>query len=336
VADTSTSPPPVSDEPAGGPGGGSTRTATATPSRAGPRARRRGRARSRVVPYFYIAPFFLVFGIFGLFPLVYTIWVSLRDWSILGGDGGWVGLANYQRMLSDDRFWNALLNTFSIWIISTVPQLILALILASVLNHQLLRWKTGFRMAVLVPNITSVVAVGIIFTQIFGRDFGFVNQIVTGLGFEPILWQVDRLPSHVAISLMVMWRWTGYNALIYLAAMTTIPKTLYESASIDGAGTLRKFFSITIPQLRPTIIFTVIISTIGGMQIFAEPLIFGGQNGVQGGSNRQFQTVTLFLYEQGFRDGNFGYAAAVAWALFLIIAAVAYINFRLSRTISSE
>ena len=135
---------------------------------------------------------------------------------------------------------------------------------------------------------------------------------------------------------MVSWRWTGYNALIYLAAMQAIPNQLYEAAMIDGATRWRQFLHVTIPQLRPTIIFTVIISTIGGLQIFAEPLVFGGDRGTEGGSGRQFQTMTLFLYEQGFRRFNFGYASAVAWLLMGLIALFALINYFVVRRISSS
>ena len=162
------------------------------------------------------------------------------------------------------------------------------------------------------------------------------NWIWTSLGFERIDWRAGVFSSHFAISTMVMWRWTGYNALIYLAAMQAIPKDLYESASIDGANEFRKFTNITIPQIRPTIIFTVIVSTIGGMQIFAEPLIFGGQGGVSGGSARQFQTLVLLLYEQGFRNFKFGYASAIAWLLFLFILIFSLVNFFLTRRIAES
>ena len=135
---------------------------------------------------------------------------------------------------------------------------------------------------------------------------------------------------------MVIWRWTGYNALIYLAAMQAIPRELYEAAQLDGATRWRQFVHVTIPQLRPTIIFTAIISTIGGMQIFAEPLVFGGDRGTEGGTGRQFQTMTLFLYEQGFRRFNFGYASAIAWLLVVMIAAFAIVNFFIVRRISDS
>jgi cellobiose transport system permease protein len=290
----------------------------------------------RLEPYAYIAPFFIVFGLFGLAPILYTAWVSLHRWDPLGTQV-FIGLDNYVRLYADPRFWNALFNTFSIWFLSTVPQLILALVLAAVLNNALLRLKTVFRMSMLIPNITSVVAVGIIFTSLFGRDYGFINWFISLFGLPRIDWEANQCASHVAISTMVMWRWTGYNALIYLAAMQSIPRELYEVASIDGAGRIRQFFAVTIPQLRNVIIFTVIVSTIGGMQIFAEPLIFGGQQGaVTGGAIRQYQTLSLFLYEQGFRNFSFGYAATIAWVLFMVILVFSLFNLLLTRRIQSD
>jgi cellobiose transport system permease protein len=290
----------------------------------------------RVEPYAYIAPFFIVFGLFGLAPILYTAWVSLHKWDPLGTQV-FIGIDNYIRLYADPRFWNALFNTFSIWFLSTVPQLILAMVLANVLNSALLRLKTPFRMSMLLPNITSVVAVGIIFSSLFGRDYGLINWVIGALGGQPVNWEAGQLSSHVAISTMVMWRWTGYNTLIYLAAMQSIPRELYESAAIDGAGRLRQFLSVTLPQMRPVVIFTIIVSTIGGMQVFAEPLIFGGQQtAVTGGALRQYQTLSLFLYEQGFRNFNFGYAATIAWVLFMIILAFSVVNLLLARRIKSD
>ncbi|GLI26929.1 sugar ABC transporter permease [Agromyces rhizosphaerae] len=299
------------------------------------RATRRRGGRRSLTPYLYIAPFFLVFGVFGAFPLAYTAFISLFDWNPIG-DQVFIGFDNYVALVADPRFWNASWNTVVIWVLSTVPQLAVALVLAAVLNQALLKFRTGFRMAVLVPNITSVLAVGIIFTQLFGRDYGMINSVIEALGGDRIDWVAGTFSSQFAVSTMVMWRWTGYNALIYLAAMQSIPRALYESAEIDGAGAIRRFFTITIPQVRPTIIFTVIVSTIGGLQIFAEPLVFGGQAGVTGGQSRQFQTLALFLYEQGFRNLEFGYASAIAWALFLIIVVLTIINLALSSRIASE
>ncbi len=296
---------------------------------------RTGSRHPRITPYLLIAPFFVVFLIFGLFPLGYTMFVSLNEWNLIAGDEHtFVGLDNYRRLLEDPNFWNALGNTLSIWVLSTVPQLIFALGLAHILNTRL-RARTFFRMGVLVPNVASLVAVTIIFAQLFGRDFGLINWTLGLVGVAPIDWQASTGTSHLAISIMVIWRWTGYNALVYLAAMQAIPREHYEAASIDGAGNWKMLRRITLPALRPVIIFTALISTINGLQLFTEPLLFDATPGrVTGGADRQFQTLTVYLYEQGFREFDFGYAATVGWVLFLVIVVVALINFTLTRRMS--
>lgn len=290
------------------------------------------RLDSKHSPYLFIAPFFVLFAVFGIFPLVFTAWVSLHDWHIIG-DREFVGLENYTRLLDDPRFLKSLVNTFSILIISTVPQLILALFLATVLHDRMLRGKQFFRVGLLLPNVTSVVAVAVIFESIFGLNYGIVNSTLGLLGIDRIDWQANRLASHIALSTMIMWRWTGYNALIYLAGLQSIPKDLYDAAAIDGASRWKTFLHVTLPGIRPVIIFTVILSTIGGLQIFAEPLVFG--SGVSGGSNNQFLTTTLFLYGQAFRSFQLGYASAIAWILFLVIVLTALVNLFLSRRIKS-
>ncbi|MEV1011380.1 sugar ABC transporter permease [Streptomyces sp. NPDC049881] len=299
---------------------------------------RRGGLRRHAGAYAFISPFFLVFGLFGLFPLLYTLWVSLNDWHLVNGRQGFVGLDNFRDLLADPDFTNALFNTLSIFVLSTVPQLLLALGIAYLLDTRL-RGSTFWRSAVLIPNIVSVVAVGLVFSQLFGRDFGVVNWLLDTVGLagdEPIDWRADTFTSHLALSTMVMWRWTGYNALIYLAAMQAVPRHLYESALLDGASRWRVFRSITVPSIRPTIVFTVIISTIGGLQLFTEPLLFGGINGYEGGSDHQFQTLTLLLYKHGFANFDSGYAAAISWMLFLLIAVIAAFNFFLTRRISAK
>lgn len=292
---------------------------------------------SRSAPYLLIAPFYLLFAAFGLFPLAYTLWVSLHRWDLLGGatSGGFVGLENYARLLGDAYFWNAVGNTAAIWVLSTVPQMVAALGLAAVLNTRL-RARTFFRMGVLLPNVTSVTAVAIIFAQIFGAEFGLANYLLDLVGLDSINWSAGSLTSYLAISAMVIWRWTGYSALIYLAAMQAIPRELYEASALDGASRFRQFVHVEIPMLRPTIIFTVIVSTIGGFQLFAEPLLFDPSPGsVTGGSDRQFQTLAVYLYEQAFRNFQMGYGAAIAWALFLLILVASLVNFVLVRRIRS-
>jgi cellobiose transport system permease protein len=295
---------------------------------------RASRLDVKASPYLYISPFFLLFALIGLFPIIYTLNVSLYQWHLLKGQGPFVGLKNYLDVLQDGLFWNAFGNTISIFLLSAVPQLIFAVIIAAVLD-QALRASTFWRMAVLLPYIVAPVAVAVIFTQIFSQFNGPIAGFFTSIGQEPIRWSFDVFPSHIAVASMVNWRWTGYNALILLAAMQAIPRDLYESAAIDGAQRIRRFWSITIPMIRPTMIFVIITSTIGSLQIFAEPKLFdqGSAGNVYGGSNRQYQTLVLYLYELAFPRRDFGHAAAVAWLLFLIIVIIGVLNFLISRTI---
>jgi cellobiose transport system permease protein len=311
--------------------------APAAPTRRRGRTRRLRRVDNAVSPYLYIAPFFILFAIFGLFPLGYTAWVSLTDRNLLDPDTTFIGLDNYSELLHDSYFWNAVENTLGIWVISTIPQLLLALVIAHVLNRSL-RVRTFFRMGILLPQVTSLVAVALIFSQLFGFRYGLVNYLLNQVGIENVNWEAGRISSWVALSTMVTWRWVGYNALLYLAAMQSIPYDLYEAAAVDGARSRRQFFHITIPMLRPVIIFTVIISTIGGLQLFTEPYLFQPIKGsATGGSGRQYQTVAMYLYEKAFGSTqfDFGYAAAIAWCMFLLIAVIACINFMIVRRIRS-
>jgi len=295
------------------------------------------RLDGKYTPYLIIAPFFLVFGVFGLYPLLYTAWVSLHDWQLIDGDQGFVGLDNYAALVADANFWNALGNTLSLFVLSTVPQLPAALGLAAVLDRGL-RGRMFWRAGVLLPNVISVAAVALVFAQLYGRDFGIVNYLLGLVGVDPVDWHTETWASHLAISSMVMWRWTGYNALIYLAAMQSVPKDMYEAAVIDGASKWRTFWAITVPGIRPTILFTVITSTIGGMQLFVEPQLFdpGGTATGTGGSDRQFQTLVMYLYEKGFRLFDAGYSATIAWVLFLVVLVIAGINFSVTRRIASK
>ncbi len=293
----------------------------------------RHRLDVKASPYLYIAPFFLVFGVFGLFPLIYTGYVSFTGWraDTPGSEHRHVGWQNYVTLWHDPFFWNAVKNTIGIGVISTVPQLLMALGIAHLLNYRL-RGRTFFRMGVLLPNVTSVAAVTIIFTQLFGRDFGMVNWFLGLFGVHHIDWQAGTLTSWLALSVIVTWRWTGYNALIYLAGMQAIPFELYESAAIDGAGRWKQFWTITVPMLRPTILFTVIVSTIGSLQLFGEPLLFNtSQTPTTGGSQHQFQTLALYTYDQFWQKFKYGYGAAISWAMFAIIGVFVVVNLIVAR-----
>ena len=190
-------------------------------------------------------------------------------------------------------------------------------------------------MVLLLPNITSGIAIAIVFGQLFGREFGMINLVKAFLGFPNYTdFVTETVASHVAIATMITWRWVGYNALIFLASMLAIPNELYESAALDGANRFQQFIYVTLPQLKNTITFVLIVGTIGGLQVFAEPLTLGGD--FSGGDSRQFSTLTLFLFEQAFVNYKFGYAASIGIAITVIVVIISAINFAVTRRIASD
>lgn len=284
--------------------------------------------------YVFIAPFVIMFLIFGLYPVVYTTQLAFYTYDPLSLEQTFVGLDNFTELLADDRFWIALYNTFEIWALSTFPQMAMAIGFAAILRNRFLKAKTFWRTILLVPNITSVIAVAIIFGQLFGRDFGLINTGLGLFGIERIDFVENSFASHVAVAVMITWRWVGYNALIFLAAMLAIPDELYESAALDGAGAWKQFLYVTLPGLKNTITFVLIVGTIGGLQVFAEPLTFSGT--MDGGSSRQLSTMTMFLFEQTFINGKWGYGAAIGIAITVIVLIISVINFVLTRRVASE
>lgn len=308
---------------------------TAPPTSRPPRAprvisfsQRLSRWDLKVSPYLYISPFFIMFAIVGLFPIAFTAVISFMDWDLVRNSGEFIGFDQYLWILGQPQFWTALRNTFSIFVLSSVPQLVAAVFIATMLDRNI-RAKTFWRMGVLVPFVMAPVAVALIFSNMFGDNHGLVNNVITNLGMQPIPWHKDAFWSHIAIATMVNFRWTGYNTLILLAAMQAIPRDFYEAATVDGAGPVRQFFSITLPSLKPTLIFVIITSTIGGLQIFDEPRMYD-QFG-RGGAGQQWLTITLYLYDIGWGQWNFGRAAALAWILFLIILLIGLINLLVTR-----
>lgn len=292
-----------------------------------------GRFDFKVSPYLYISPFFLVFAVVGLFPLLYTAFISFMDWDLVRNSGEFIGFGQYAYVLGQPKFWLALRNTFSIFLLSSVPQLIAAIFIAAMLDTNL-RAKTFWRMGVLVPYVMAPVAVALIFSNMFSDDYGLVNNALGWIGIAPIKWHVSTFWSHVAIATMVNFRWTGYNTLILLAAMQAVPRDMYEAATVDGAGKVRQFFSITIPSLKPTLIFVIITSTIGGLQIFDEPKMYDRTG--RGGANGQWLTLSLYLYQTGWGEWNFGRAAAIAWLLFILILIIGVINLVATRTVVAD
>lgn len=300
-----------------------TGTKVGHPKESGADSFRRGFARYFPL-YLSISPFYILFAIFGLFPIFFSLYLSFQSWDGIGAMKP-VGFEQYYYLVTDSNFWQSLLNTVEIWVISTIPMLFLALVIAFLLNSNI-RAKGFYRVAYFIPNVTSIVAIAIIFGSIFGNHFGLLNSILTAVGANNIQWLNDPWGIKVAIASMIVWRWTGYNAIIYLAGLQGIPHMLYEAARVDGASTSQIFFRITIPLLRPIILFTVITSTIGGMQIFTEPQILVGNTG---GPGQAGLTMVLYLYQQAFTNHQFGYGAAIGWGLFVIIVLFSALNWKL-------
>ncbi len=309
---------------------------TAQAERKRARLSRRWQRDMRWSPYAFISPFFLLFLAFGLFPLIYTGWASLHTVELTAPtDMTWVGLRNYTRIFDDEFFWNAARNTMTIGVISTVPQLLMAMGIAHILNYKL-RGSTFYRVVMLAPYATSIAAASLVFVLLFGRDYGMINWVLNLVGIDNVDWQNGHWSSQFAVSSIIIWRWTGYNALIYLAAMQAIPQDLYESAALDGASRWRQFVHVTLPSLRPTILFTVVVSTIGASQVFGEPLLFDANKGASGGSQHQFQTLGLYLYEQGWINQHLGRASAIAWTMFLILIVIGLVNSLISRRLRAS
>lgn len=293
-----------------------------------PTRRRRSR---RISPgaygYLFIAPFFIVFVIFQLYPILYSLYLSFTDWEGYGPPG-FTGLANYRHLIHDDLFAKSLSNTLIIWLMSIVPELILALVLALVLNERKIRGKHFFRAVFYFPNIVTPVSIGVLFSLLFDWQTGAVNRVLHGLHIvdHPINWLGNPLLSQVLVAAVMCWQWFGYNMLLYIAGLQSIPPELYEAARVDGATAVQVARKITIPLLRPVIVFTLITSVIGGMQIFDVPYLLNGT-----GPDNSTLTIVMYLYDSAFKDSHYGYASAIAYVTFVLIAVLSTIVFRFSR-----
>ncbi|MFC0628453.1 carbohydrate ABC transporter permease [Kribbella deserti] len=282
------------------------------------------RFRRALPQYAAISPFFVLFAIFGAFPVLFSIYISFHSWNGIG-EMKWVGLEQYTYLFTDPEFWTAIVNTLIIWVLSTVPMLFLALVIANAL-HKTVRFRGFYRVAYFIPNITSVVAVTMVFGSIFSNNFGLLNAFLQSVGLDKIEWLSQPWGIKIAIATIVTWRWVGYNAIIFLAGLQAISADVYEAAKVDGASSVQTFFRITVPMLRPVILFTAITSTIGGLQIFTESQVLLGNSGGPGAAGT---TIVTYLYNSAFVDNQFGYGAAVGWALFVLIALFSIINWRL-------
>jgi cellobiose transport system permease protein len=265
-----------------------------------------------------------LFLVFGLFPILFSAYLAVNKWDGIG-DLEYVGLDQFKFLFKDPKFYDSVSNTFIIWAMANIPLLSCALVVAFLINLSLVRFKDFYRIMFYLPNVTAMVAVVIIFQSFFGNHYGFANYLLQKVGLDQIAWLNHKISVQFIIATMIFWRFLGYNMIMYLAGLQKIPNDLYEAAKIDGANMYVTFTKITIPLLRPIILFTVMMSTIGGLQIFTEPQVLSTLTSPYPGS----ETIVLYLFREAFKYNNYGYAAAVSWVMFAIIMVISFLNWKL-------
>ena len=272
--------------------------------------------------YYFVTPFFLFFTIFMLFPVLYSFYISLNQWS--GMTSEFIGLRNYELLLNDTVFWQSLWNTVYLWLVN-VPLIVLAsLILAVILNNKDVWFLGIFRTGYFLPFVTSTVVVGIVFSLLLDQNYGVVNYLLELVGLNKIPFLTSTFWSKPSIVILLLWRWVGYNSIIMLAGLQNINPSLYEAAEIDGAGTFHKFTKITVPLMGPIILFVTMVSTIGSFKIFTEPYIL-----TNGGPLRSSMTILMFLYLKAFEQFRMGYASAISYVLFVIILVLSVVQLKI-------
>lgn len=276
---------------------------------------------TKTAPYYFLIPVILVFSIFMLYPIIKSFWLSFYEFQ--GGEYNFIGFANYINLMKDDIFIQSLLNTL-IYLVFQVPVMVfLSLILAYLLDQAYIKLKPMFRVSIFLPAVTSLVAYSLVFKLLLNDEYGLINYLLNLVGLDGVNWLNGPISSKIAIMISITWRWTGYNMIIMLAGLQRISHDIYEASDIDGANKIEKFLYITLPLMKPIILFAAITSTIGTLQLFDEPYILTG-----GGPDGATRTVAHYLYDNGFRYIKFGYAAAISYVLVIIIAILSYIQFK--------
>ncbi|MGO4273096.1 carbohydrate ABC transporter permease [Paenibacillus sp. TAF58] len=276
--------------------------------------------------YLFVAPFFIGFGIFGLIPILYTFYLSFTKWDGFT-DPVYVGLANYSRLLHDTYFYQTIGNTLIIWVMSIVPQLIIALVLAIILNEKFIRGKHFFRAVYYFPHIITPITLGVMFSLMFDWQTGSVNKALMDLGIvsEPVNWFSSPWWSRMIVSGIICWQYFGFNLIVFIAGLQSISEEVYEAAKMDGANKWKSTLHITLPMLRPVFLFTFITSVIGGLQLFDAPLILGD------GPNNTTRTMVMYLYQTAFRNFDYSYGATVAYGIFVVIMILTAITAKASK-----
>jgi arabinosaccharide transport system permease protein len=288
----------------------------------------------RAAPYLFIAPFVITLLVFWLLPLVRTFLLSTQD--VVFGQSAFVGLDNYQRLWEDRLFWKAMFNSARYMVLTIALLIPIPLMLAALINSKIGsdRVKAVFKASMFVPALTSVVVAGIIFRLMFAETgTGLMNQIVGLFGVDPVRWLRIDTGGLIALLALAMWRWTGVNILYFLAGMQAIPEEYYEAATIDGAGKMQQFFHITLPNLKPTIVYVTTISVYGGLAMFLESFMLYRGNA---SPNDQGLTVIGYLYRRGIEQNDLGFASAVGVVLLVVIMAINLTFLTLSGTFKKE
>lgn len=316
---------------------GSVRDAVAAPALAGALGgvgTRRGPGislRQNLIGWAFALPFLLIFLVFMAGPLLASFVLSLTDFGLrdlrnpLGVN--FIGLQNYIELFGDATFWTALANTAYFVLVGVPLTLVLGLAAALALDRGIRRFRTVYRVGYYLPVVTSIVGIAVVWRFVLNPDYGLLNMTLGAGGIEGPNWLGDEILAMPSLIVMAAWRNLGFAMVLFLAGLQTIPVQLYEAASIDGAGRWAAFKSVTFPLLRPTLLFAVVITTIGYLQVFEEPFVM-----TDGGPLDRTLSISMFMYQEGFEFFHQGYAAAIAWVLFLIVAVIAVIQFRTLRS----
>ncbi len=276
--------------------------------------------------YFFIAAFFAVFLLFRIYPIIYSFRLSFQDMDPLSGRTKEVGWRNYERMIGSPFFFQSILNTLLIWIISIIPQLSTAFVLSLMLQNKWLRGRSLLRNIYYFPNLVATVTIGLLFTTMFSYPNGAVNQLIQLLGGTPVNFKNDGFLAKTVVGIAICWKNFGYNIIYFTAGLNSVPEEVYEAADVDGASAMQKTFRITIPLLRPMLIYVFVTSIIGGLQMFDESkLVFTDV------PNNATTTMVKYMYDSAFVRFQFGYGAATAFGIFVVIAFFSLIGLLVTR-----
>lgn len=299
------------------------------------RPARRGISRRERAAWGFVAPALIAIAVFFVIPVVSALFLSLTDFDIYAladlSNLRFVGLQNYERLLTNPLFWGAMKNTVWFGVLGVPLTIAMSLLAAVILNARTVKWRPMWRVMFFAPYVTTLVATAVLWNYLLNTRYGVINWALTGVGLPAVDWLGDPNTSIPAILMFVVWKTFGYNMLIFLAVLQTVPDDLYEAARIDGAGPMKQFQHVTLPAIAPTLLLVSIISVAAFFQLFAEPYVM-----TQGGPAQSTVTVLYFMYEEGFKWWNLGSASAVAFVLFLCIFAVTMVQLAVSRRLGGD